>query len=223
MVSILFHNAKIYTPDGIKSWMRISGNLIDEVGVGTPRINSGETSVDLENKLVLPGLHDAHLHVYGVGLQESQLDLKDSRSIGDIQDKLQLYSENQTGWIVGRAWDQDYLCEKRMPTRYDIDKIVSDRPVFLFRACHHVGVLNSKAIELLNLHSDTVPPSGGDIEVKDGVLTGIISENAIELVKPFIKPDRETRKKYIELGLKKAVFYRKTAFFLIIFVYIVNL
>ncbi len=211
MASILFHNAKIYTPDGIKSWMRISGNKIDELGDGAPEIHSGEKSIDLDNKLVLPGLHDAHLHVYGVGLQNYQLDLKDSRSIGDIQDKLQSYSKNLTGWIVGRAWDQDYLSEKRMPTRYDIDKVVSDRPVFLYRACHHVGVINTKAIELLNLHPDTVPPSGGEFEVEDGDLTGIISENAIDLVKPYIKPDRETRKNYIESGLQACVKFGLTS------------
>jgi hypothetical protein len=211
MGSIIFHNAKIYTPSGYKTWMRISGNKIDAVGDGEPIIQAGEKSIDLNNHLVLPGLHDAHLHVYGVGLQKSQLDLKDTRSIGEIQNKLQAYSKNRTGWIVGRAWDQDYLIEKRMPTRFDIDEVISDRPVFLYRACHHIGVINSKAIELLNLSPDTDPPSGGEIDVIDGKLTGIIKENAIDLVKPCIKSDRETRKKHIELGLQTCLNFGLTS------------
>lgn len=211
MVSILFHNAKIYSSDGLKSWMRISGNKIVALGNGEPDIQTDETSINLNGHLVLPGLHDAHLHVYGVGLQKSQLDLKDTRSIGEIQDKLRSYAKNHTGWIVGRAWDQDYLKEKRMPTKIDIDKVISDRPVFLYRACHHIGAINSKAIEILNLSPDTEPPSGGEFEVRDGELTGIISENAIDLVKPFIKPDRDTRKKYIALGLKTCLDFGLTS------------
>ena len=105
MVTSLIHNAKIYTPEGIFTWMKIKDNLIAQIGSGNPPDESNK--VDMGNNLILPGLIDSHLHVYSLGKVESMLDLRSARSINEIQDKLKKFALNRKDWIIGRNWDQD--------------------------------------------------------------------------------------------------------------------
>ncbi|MFX1512067.1 MAG: amidohydrolase family protein, partial [Promethearchaeota archaeon] len=119
---ILFYNGKIWTPQGNMSWMLIEGNLIKDIGNKNPPVLNAER-INLQGKSILPGLMDAHIHVFGTGRARYDLQLNKPRSITKLQEKLKTYveqSEDKEGWIVGRNWDQEYMEEKRYPTRYDL-------------------------------------------------------------------------------------------------------
>ncbi|MFX1514280.1 MAG: amidohydrolase [Promethearchaeota archaeon] len=206
---ILFHNGKIWTLQGLKSWMLIEDNIIKDIGDNTkPSIDA--ESIDLEQKLVLPGLMDAHTHVYYTGELERNLQLDKPKSIAELQAKLEEFIaqfEDTEEWIMGWGWDQDYMEDNRYPTRYDLDQITKDRPVFLYRVCGHISVSNTKALEIAGITADTPDPNGGSIDRdENGEPTGILRETAQEMVEHHTEiKNKETRKKIIELGLLKCL------------------
>ncbi len=206
---ILFYNGKIWTPHGQKSWMLVENTEIKEIG-DPPRPNLDTKSIDLHQKLVLPGLMDAHLHVYYTGLMERYLQLERPKSIAELLNKLTDYIdqyEEKEGWVVGFGWDQDYMEDKRYPTRYDLDQIEKERPIILYRGCWHVSVVNSKALEILGITADTPDPEGGSIDRdENGKPTGILRETALEVITPYTEiKEKETKKQILEIMLQKCL------------------
>ncbi|MHA1746972.1 MAG: amidohydrolase [Promethearchaeota archaeon] len=200
----LYYNAKIYTPDGIKSWMLLKDGKVIDVGVGEGPII--QEKVDMEHQIILPGLIDAHLHVFGLGRHLNVLRLKGTASIAEIQTKLSKYARQREGWIEGRGWDQGLFEDGLFPSKSDLDRVVTDKPVVLFRACHHVAVVNSKALEMAGIVNNTKDPKGGEIERNEsGVATGILKENAMNLVIPFISQSRANQKAMISAGLQQCL------------------
>ncbi len=202
-IMTLFYNAKIYTPNGIVSWMLVKDGTISELGISNPPVDIN--SIDMKEKIILPGLIDAHLHVFGLGRHLEVLRLKGSGSISEMQNKLSEYSTDNE-WIEGRGWDQGIFEDKRYPHKDDLDRIVSDKPVILFRACHHIAIVNSIALEIAGIDANTTDPEGGEIE-RDakGEPTGILKENALRLITPFIRQSREIRKRMILAGIKECL------------------
>ena len=150
-------------------------------------INEDMQVIDLENKAVLPGFNDSHLHALLSSQKMSQVDLSSAKSIADLIEitKAGLPKEIKKGnWLIGRGWNQDYFSEKRFPTKDDLDKISTEIPICLIRACIHICVVNSKALEIINLDKDNLPQlSDGMIYVADnGELNGLFSETALQYV-----------------------------------------
>ncbi|MEM2447294.1 MAG: amidohydrolase [Candidatus Bathyarchaeia archaeon] len=148
-------------------------------------VNSETKIVDLRGKTVVPGFVDCHVHMTSFGQQLQALDLRDVRSICEMKAKLREYAERnpEKKWILGGRWDHEKFVEKRFPTRWDLDVAVSDKPVFLVRVCGHVGVANSKALELAGITKGTVISGGKvDLDEASGEPNGVLRENAMELV-----------------------------------------
>jgi hypothetical protein len=150
--------------------------------------------IDLGSNMVLPGLIDSHLHMVGTGLTMAQINCRTPpvKSIADIVEAVkQRVSRARPGeWIQGRGWDQAKLSDHRNPTRWDIDEVSPDNPVWLTRTCGHVAVANSKALEIAGVRKDTPQPFGGNI-VRDerGEPTGILQEApAMNIVRNHIPP-----------------------------------
>ena len=103
---------------------------------------------DYEGRRILPGLHESHIHVGELGQQLTCLDLHGCSSIDDLKAKLKDWckSHPDSSWILGRNWEQDVL--GRYPTREDLDAVCPDRPVFLWRVCIHIAVVNTKALAI---------------------------------------------------------------------------
>lgn len=151
-----------------------------------------EHEIDGQGRTLLPGLIDAHGHVVespggtvGLGLLKLQLDLIGTTSLADLQQRLKDYADANpgSGWIVGRGWNQELWPDKRFPTAADLDKVVSDRPVWLVRVDGHAAVGNSAALRAGGVTSKTRDPDGGKIEhYADGEPTGLVIDNAIGLV-----------------------------------------
>jgi predicted amidohydrolase YtcJ len=142
---------------------------------GVIRLVEGEL-VDLKGRTVFPGFIDSHMHLDELGMYLNMLDLRGIRSIRELKCRLEEYSRSFRGkWIVGHGWDHEIFEEKRMPTRYDLDEIVSDKPVMLSRICMHAAVLNTKALEATGLIGMKLP---GVMVDEKGVPTGVVKEEA---------------------------------------------
>ena len=143
-------------------------------------------NIDLKGKTVVPGFIDAHVHGASMGQILSQVNLRDAKSIKQIQRRVrQRATETPEGqWIIGRGWDQDRLTERRHPSRFDLDQAAPNHPVLLLRVCGHIGSINSEAMKKAGISQQTKPPKGGliDRHPKTGEPNGVLRENALNLV-----------------------------------------
>ncbi|GAA5495069.1 N-substituted formamide deformylase [Rubritalea halochordaticola] len=142
---------------------------------------SGENTrkVDLNGKTMLPGFVDSHGHTYMIGIQATSANLLPppdgpGKDIASIQKLLSEWAaENpeavkKVGWIAGFGYDNSQLAEQRHPTKEDLDKVSTDLPVLIIHQSGHLGVANSKALELAGITSDTENPKGGVFRRKEG-------------------------------------------------------
>ncbi|MCW4035864.1 MAG: amidohydrolase family protein, partial [Candidatus Bathyarchaeota archaeon] len=197
---LLLLNGRIVTVDPDFS-------IVEAVAVGDGKIiavgssdevarwrGEGTEVVDLGGKVVLPGLIDSHLHMLGTGLAMAQINCRTPpmRSIADIVKAVEeaVARAKPGDWIQGRGWDQAKLSDHRSPTRWDLDVISPENPVWLTRTCGHVAVVNSAALEVGGVTKGTLQPVGGNI-VKDeqGEPTGLLEEApAMDLVRKYVPP-----------------------------------
>ncbi len=165
--------------------------------------------IDAKGKTVIPGLVDCHVHMTGFGQRLQNLELRNVRSIKKLQQKLKEYAQKnpEKSWILGGRWDQERFSEKRYPTRWDLDAAVIDKPVFLIRVCGHIGVVNSKALQLAGITKKTKVDGGKiDLDETSGEPNGILQENAMDLVwKATPKPSQKEIEKACIMACKKAV------------------
>ncbi|MEM3566752.1 MAG: amidohydrolase [Candidatus Bathyarchaeia archaeon] len=145
-----------------------------------------ETRVlDVGGKTVVPGFVDCHVHMTGFGQHLQTLDLRNVSSIEEMKRKIREYAEEnpEKGWILGGRWDHELFKERRLPTRWDLDEAVKDKPVFLVRVCGHIGVANTKALELAGIGRETFVKGGAvDKDAASGEPNGVLRENALNLV-----------------------------------------
>jgi predicted amidohydrolase YtcJ len=187
---MIFYNAKIHTcnkEDPAAEAMEITNGKITAVGDNNTILQgkNSEKTIDLKGKTILPGFFDAHAHYWKIGdLLTFNLDLRDARSIADIQELLTDFSKKNPHlkWIRARGFNETMMKENRLPTKEDIDQVVSDKPVFLQRTCAHIATLNTKALEICEITKDTKPPFGGEIQRGDnGLPNGVLTETALGL------------------------------------------
>ncbi len=155
----------------------------------------GAIRIDGNRQTVLPGLTDAHGHVYSLGFLAISLDLTGSTSLRAAVQKIADYSESEPHltWIQGRGWNQVLWTVKKFPRASDIDAVVSERPVWLRRIDGHAGWANSAAMKIAGIDDDTTDPIGGKI-VRDasGKATGIFVDKAMEYVSTHVpSPDKD--------------------------------
>jgi predicted amidohydrolase YtcJ len=149
-------------------------------------VGKSTKKIDLKGKTVVPGFVDAHVHGASLGRVLSQINLRNVKSIREIQRKVKQQAEKtaEGKWIIGRGWDQDKLTERRYPSRFDLDQAAPRHPVFLLRVCGHLGVVNSKAMRLAEITKQTELPEGGCIDraPETGEPNGVLRENALNLI-----------------------------------------
>jgi len=146
----------------------------------------GGEVIDVGKRTVIPGFIDAHLHLDGVALALKSLDLRGTRSINELKSKLKDFVDRNPDLevIYGRGWDQELFIEGRWPTRYDIDDVVNDKPVILIRICGHAALLNTKAMEDLDLLRSK---SKDVIRDEKGIPTGIVKESIVNIISSYVK------------------------------------
>ena len=153
-------------------------------------ISEKAETVDCGGNLVIPGFNDSHMHYLHYIKTKLSVDLRGTVSVEDIVEKMSSAFEHfdkESGlWLVGEGWNHDCFTEgeKRFPTAKDLDEITKDYPVLIMRACYHIGVLNTKAMEVIGLDSAKTALLGAFCEVdKDGNPNGVIKENYFDEVK----------------------------------------
>ena len=195
------HNIAGYTPtnDGIREFSVLvfdgSGHVIatggDELLDGVP----DDSRIDGDGGTVVPGLTDAHAHIYSLGFLTSSLDLTGTDSLEAAIGRIDDYAgQRSAGWILGRGWNQVLWPVREFPRAADIDAVVADRPVWLRRIDGHAGWANSKVLELAGIDDATPDPIGGKI-IRDesGRATGILVDKAMNIVEKHIPaPDRQS-------------------------------
>ena len=142
--------------------------------------------IGLKERTVVPGFIDTHIHVVDFGRFLMWIDLRDVKSIEEMQRRIRKCAQEtpKGKWILGHGWDQTRFIEKRYPNLRDLDESSPDKPVVLYHLRGCMCVANSKALELADVTKETISPSGGTIE-KDketGEPTGVLRENAMDLV-----------------------------------------
>lgn len=148
----------------------------------------GDAVVDLGGRFVCAGFNDSHMHLlnYGQFLSSAQLS-EHTGNLKDMTEYLKKFIADkkiQPGkWVKGRGWNQDYFKDtSRMPDRWDLDKVSSENPLCMVRACGHCLVVNSKAIDMMGITAKTPDPKGGRIGRENGVPDGRFYDNAMDMV-----------------------------------------
>jgi len=174
--------------------MRFTGGQVYETAFANPSgsLSVGGTQIiserqdasrSLGGRVCLPGLTDAHLHIFPLALFRLQLDIATAglRSVPALLDALeQIPTERRFGgWLQGAVLVEDSFVEKRLPTLHELDSRFPETPVLLRRYCGHVAVMNTSAMKTLGLHQ-TVPDvaSGSFARSPVGTLTGHADEGA---------------------------------------------
>jgi predicted amidohydrolase YtcJ len=141
--------------------------------------------IDAQGKTLLPGLIDAHGHVFELGEIASGVELYSPTTLNAAVKAVADFARShpKKAWIIGFGWNQEIWKLGRFPTAAELDAVVNDRPVLLHRVDGHAVWVNTKALEMAGIDKNTADPSGGKIE-RDaaGRPTGVLVDAAMELV-----------------------------------------
>lgn len=189
---LIVHNAVIYTVDSAftttESFAVKDGKII-AIGTNNSILEKydGE-KLDVQGKALFPGFIDAHCHFYGYGNGLNQVELVGTKSFDEVIHRVVEFSKTKPGeWIIGRGWDQNDWNTKEFPTKDKLDSLFPNTPVFLKRVDGHAALVNSEAFRRANITEKT-RVGGGIVEVKNGKLTGILVDNAVDIVANKIPP-----------------------------------
>lgn len=191
---VVFVGGQIFTGQGRPAQpgaVAVSDGRIAAVGTDDQiktLISSGTEVIEVGDRLLSPGFQDAHVHpIYG-GVQMSQCDLHDVVTADESIATVARYAaaNPDQSWILGGGWSLAAF-PGGTPTAAMLDAVVSDRPVFLPNRDGHGGWVNTKALELAGITSDTTDPDDGRIERDvDGNPTGCLHEGAMSLVSSLV-------------------------------------
>ncbi|WP_347374386.1 amidohydrolase [Aequorivita sp. Q41] len=184
---LLIKNATIYTVDkdfSTANAVVVKDGKILEIGLKPElelKYKITET-YDAKGNTVVPGLIDAHAHLYGLGLGLQNVDLTGTTSFEEVLGRVLAFQEvKNTSYIIGRGWDQNDWEDKNFPTKKELDSLFPDTPVALQRVDGHAYLVNSKALELAGITSKTKIP-GGEVVIDNGEPTGILIDSPMDLI-----------------------------------------
>ncbi len=205
-VDLIIHHAKIYTVNqqfDIAESMAISNGKIIAIGKNEEisKKYQSKNQQDYQGKTILPGFIDSHCHFTGFATDKWKCELWGTKSWDEIVAKISEYAKNSKfEWIYGRSWDQNDWQIKEFPNKEKLDQLFPNRPVYLKRIDGHAAIANQKALDLAKITINT-KILGGEIEVKNAKLTGILVDNAMNLVEKFIPeiPDNQAIKYFSDL------------------------
>lgn len=194
MSTLFIHNANILSfhegfTNGSANCIAVDGNTITAVGRYEDLkslIQPHTTVIDAMGKTLLPGFNDSHIHIWKVGnLKTFMLDVRGVKSIDEMLQLISDYSNSnpQLQWITARGFNEAAWAEGMLPTKFDLDKIAINKPIYVIRTCAHIAVCNSKALEICGITKTTTVPEGGVMHLgEDEKPNGIFAETALGLI-----------------------------------------
>ena len=213
-VDTLFINGTVYTVDSAFSKteaVAVKDGKIIATGTTAQlqqEVEAKET-VDLQGKFMYPGFIDAHAHFYRYGLGLQTADLNGSTSWEDILHRLSEFKKGlapaKGEWIIGRGWDQNDWAIKEFPVNERLNEMFPDNPVILTRVDGHAAVVNDVALQQAGITTQT-KLTGGDVFIANGKPTGVLIDNAIDLVSAKIPAPNEKQIKAALIDAQKNCF-----------------
>ena len=212
---LILTNARVLTMDPrhpIAQSVAVCGDRIVWAGADAelPSLTSAGTKViDCGGGTLIPGFHDAHLHLLAFASSLDSVDCRPSRvsSIADICQQIAIRTERtpRDEWVSAWGYDPFYLAERRHPTRWDLDRVAPHHPVRLNHRSGHACVLNSLAMDRVGIADNTDEPCGATIarDLEGGTPNGLLLEMEDFLdgriprqsAVPIIGPGRTSRSK----------------------------
>ncbi len=214
-VSVLVHHAVIYTVNEsftVAEAMAVRDGKIVETGSNDDLLKKYEADevLDAKGNALFPGFIDAHCHFTGYATDRWKCTVTGTGSWNEIIEKIKVYSVTAPmEWIYGRGWDQNDWEVKEFPDKYLLDSLFPNRPVYLKRVDGHAAIANQKALDIANINAET-KIAGGEVELRNGKPTGLLIDNAMDLVEnkiPHIADSlairyyHELEKECVALGL----------------------
>lgn len=188
---LILYNGKLLTVNDAAPTAQavaITAGRFSAVGTDAQiRARAGERTrqIDLGGRTVTPGLWDSHNHQFARAQSIADVDLTNVSSIADIQAAIaaRIKRVKPGEWIQGtRGWWEYRLAEKRLPTRWDLDKVAPDNPVAI--PGPHYRIANSLALKVSGITRWTKDPQGGEIwRDESGEPTGLLMDRAGQLLK----------------------------------------
>lgn len=186
-IDLLVTNGVVYTCDSafsVKEAIAVDNGKIVDVGTTADleKKYKAKSVVNANRKFIYPGLIDAHAHFLSYGLSLQEADLRGTTSWVDVVKRVSDFAKySKDEWITGNGWDQNDWDDKSFPENTLLNQLFPDQPVVLTRIDGHAAIANKKALEMAGIHAgDTI--AGGNIEVRNDTLTGILIDNATSLV-----------------------------------------
>lgn len=187
-VDLLVYNATIYTVDSafsVAEAMVIKDGRIIATGKKSDLDEKYDANekLDANGKFIYPGFIDAHSHFVGYATSLQRVNLVGTESWDDVLHHCSDFAKGLPGanWLTGRGWDQNDWSVKEFPDNKKLNELFPDRPVLLQRIDGHAAIVNQKALDIAGIKAGE-KIAGGEIETKNGKLTGILIDNAVGLV-----------------------------------------
>jgi predicted amidohydrolase YtcJ len=197
-VDLIVKNANIYTVDSTFSQSEsfaISNGEFLSIG-SNQDIQSNYTSdniINVNGKTIIPGIIDAHCHFINYAELLLNVDLTGTSSFKEIIKKCEDF-DLKSEWLIGRGWDQNDWDNKSFPNKELLDQAFPNTPVYLTRIDGHAAIANSKALSLSGITISS-KVNGGKVIIENGDVSGVLIDNAMNLVKSVIpKTNPETLK-----------------------------
>jgi predicted amidohydrolase YtcJ len=215
--NVIFTHGNIYTGT-VDPTSMLAGKRAEAIAVRGDRILAVGTRdevlktkgpdtqiIDLGGHFVMPGFNDAHVHLAHAGQEKMSVNLVGTKTLDQFRDRILAAVEKAEhgAWIVGAGWDETLWPVKVPPTRWDLDEVSSGHPIYLDRVDGHIGVANTRALQLASITVASKEPAGGKIDRDEaGTPNGILRETARDAVRAVIpKPTHEQSRHAIELAL----------------------
>lgn len=196
---LLVYNGHIYTLDSSFSTveaMVVSEGKVVATGPSEFILENFEAadSMNLEGSFVYPGFNDAHTHFYWYAIGLDELNLVGTRSYDEVLQKVQEYAQSRNpGFIKGRGWDQNDWGQTDFPTNERLNELFPETPVLLSRVDGHAALVNDAALRYANISADT-SIQGGKLLMKNGEFSGILIDNAVDLIEAPAPSEEQGRK-----------------------------
>ena len=181
----IYYNGNFITLENYEiEALLIENGLIKELGsldkVFSFRDRKTEV-INLEGKTIMPSFIDSHSHFSGVANNYLKVNLENCTNFEEIQQNLRKFKKDKNipdnEWILAEGYDNNVLDEKNHPRKNLIDMVLPNNPVVLQHKSRHIGVFNSKALEILKVSENPSSLQGGLVEKIDGKFSGYMEEN----------------------------------------------
>lgn len=208
----LLHNARIYTVNPEQPWAEAMA--YDEAGsiiaVGSlsdvePVIGSDGLRLDAKSRMVLPGFIDTHVHVPEAGINESLCLLPANESLDVYENLIRQCAKTQLNdrWVRAAGASLFNLRDSDELPLDVLDRAVPNRPALILDDLGHAIWTNSKGLQAAGITADMPDPRGGVLlrDSSTGSLTGLLLEDAQQLVRNAAATDADTNYKGLLLAL----------------------